>query len=159
MTKETLALRNEQRNERRPWLRRTLRLSQQEAVASSAMTATGDNFFNAFAIHLQATATQIGMLAAIPQLFGASMQLLSVWIGSRTVRKHLVVGVATFQALVVAGIGWIATQELMHASLWLILLAAIYSAALNLIMPHWRAWMGSLVPPRRRGAFLLCAHA
>lgn len=117
------------------------------------MTATGDNFFNAFAIHLQASATQMGALTAIPQLFGAWTQLLSIWIGARLSRKRLVVTTAAFQALVVAAIGGIAMLQLDQPSGWLILLAALYSAALNLIQPHWRAWMGSLVPPRRRGAF------
>ncbi len=141
------------RGERSSWLRRTLRLSQQVAVASATMTATGDNFFNAFAIYLQASATQMGALTAVPQLFGAWMQLLSIWIGARLPRKHLVVTVAAFQALVVAAIGWIATQNLSRPSVWLIVLASVYSAALNLIQPHWRAWMGSIVPARRRGAF------
>jgi MFS family permease len=141
------------RRERSSWLRGTLRRSQQEAVASATMTATGDNFFNAFAIHLQASATQMGALTAVPQLFGAWIQLLSIWIGARLPRKHLVVSVAAFQALVVAAVGWIATADLDHAAVWLIALASVYSAALNLIQPHWRAWMGSIVPPRRRGAF------
>ncbi len=142
-----------ERSARSSWLRRTLRLSQQEAVASAAMTATGDNFFNAFAIHLQASATQMGALTAVPQLFGAWMQLLSIWIGARLPRKNLVVAVAAFQAVVVAAIGWIATQDLDQPTVWLIVLASVYSAALNLIQPHWRAWMGSIVPARRRGTF------
>ncbi len=79
-----------ERSARSSWLRRTLRLSQQEAVASATMTATGDNFFNAFAIHLQASAMQMGALTAVPQLFGAWMQLLSIWIGARLPRKQLV---------------------------------------------------------------------
>jgi MFS family permease len=141
------------RSERSSWLRRTLRLSQQESVASATMTATGDNFFNAFAIHLQASATQMGALTAVPQLFGAWVQLLSIWIGARLPRKHLVVSVAAFQAVVVAAIGWIATANLSRPSVWLIVLASVYSAALNLIQPHWRAWMGSIVPARRRGTF------
>jgi MFS family permease len=142
-----------QRSERSSWLRRTLRRSQQEAVASATMTATGDNFFNAFAIHLQASATQMGALTAVPQLFGAWAQLLSIWIGARLPRKHLVVTVAAFQAAVVGTVGWIATAHMSQSAAWLIALASIYSAALNLIQPHWRAWMGSIVPPRRRGAF------
>ena len=43
---------SERRTPQRSWLRKTLRCSQVEAVASSTMTATGDNFFNAFAIYL-----------------------------------------------------------------------------------------------------------
>lgn len=141
------------RGERSSWLRRTLRLSQQESVASATMTATGDNFFNAFAVYLQASATQMGALTAVPQLFGAWAQLLSIWIGTRWSRKHLVVTVAALQAVVVAAIGWIGMAQLQEPSLWLIVLASAYSAALNLIQPHWRAWMGSIVPPRRRGTF------
>jgi MFS family permease len=141
------------RSERSSWLRRTLRLSQQEAVASATMTATGDNFFNALAVYLQASATQMGALTAVPQLFGAWTQLLSIWIGTRWSRKKLVVAVAALQAMVVAAIGWIAMAQLQQPSLWLIVLASAYSAALNLIQPHWRAWMGSIVPPRRRGTF------
>ena len=152
-TPKTVTATVSRRGERSSWLRRTLRLSQQEAVASATMTATGDNFFNAFAIYLQASATQMGALTAVPQLFGAWMQLLSIWIGVRLPRKNLVVTVAAFQAVVVAAIGWIATANLGEASAWLILLASIYSAALNLIQPHWRAWMGSIVPARRRGTF------
>src|SRR5690606_40139377 len=83
------------------WLRRTLRLSQQEAVASATMTATGDNFFNAFAIYLNATAVQMGWLTAIPQLFGALFQILSAWLGNYLPRKPLVVGTAIVQTGVV----------------------------------------------------------
>jgi MFS family permease len=90
---------------------------------------------------------------AVPQLFGAWMQLLSIWIGARLPRKQLVVAVAVFQAAVVATIGWIATENLSQPTVWLIVLVSVYSAALNLIQPHWRAWMGGIVPPRRRGAF------
>jgi hypothetical protein len=32
-------------------------------------------------------------------------------------------------------------------------LASVYAAAFNLIQPHWRAWLGSIVPARRRGTF------
>src|SRR5690606_16528317 len=37
--------------------------------------------------------------------------------------------------------------------LWLIVLAVGYFTCLNCIQPHWRAWMGSLVPQQRRGVF------
>ncbi|MGL4614867.1 MAG: MFS transporter, partial [Shewanella sp.] len=50
------------RYERNTWLRGTLRRSQQEAVASSMMTATSDNFFNAYAIFLGATLAQMGFV-------------------------------------------------------------------------------------------------
>src|SRR3970040_2299303 len=80
------------------WLRKTLRLSQREAAASAVMTATGDNFFNAFAVHLNATVAQMGWLTAFPQLVGAVFQLVSVWLGSFCQRRTLVVYSAGLQA-------------------------------------------------------------
>jgi MFS family permease len=138
---------------RKHWLRRTLELSQKEAVASATMTATGDNFFNAFAVYLNATAAQMGLLTAVPQLFGALFQLASVWMCSYVSRRHLIVAAACLQALVVAGIGLLAVTQAPHAIYWLIGLAVLYFSLQNSIHPQWRAWMGSIVPQRRRGVF------
>ena len=146
-------------NRRRlPWLRSTLRKSQQEAVASATMTATSDNFLNAFAVYLHATSAQMSWLTAIPQLFGALSQLLSAWLGNHTRRKRLVVGAAIMQALVVLAMamlawyrGWFGQGSNLIGML--ILLAVAYFVCLNLIQPHWRAWMGGIVPQRRRGVF------
>lgn len=135
------------------WLRRTLGLSQKEAVASATMTATGDNFFNAFAIYLQASAMQMGWLTAIPQLFGALSQILSAWLGNYLPRKPLVVITAICQALVVSALAALAVWHPQSSVNWLIALAVLYFACTNFIQPQWRAWMGSLVPQRRRGAF------
>lgn len=149
---------NHSHPQRKQKLRKTLRCSQQEAFASATMTGAGDNFLNAFAIHLQATALQMGWLTAIPQLFGALAQVFSVWLGNWVRRKPLVVAVAVLHAFVVAGMALLAVYD-GQVSLngsgvgWLILLAVGYFVCLNLIQPHWRAWMGALVPARRRGKF------
>lgn len=137
----------------RYWLRKTLRCSQVEAVASSTMTATGDNFFNAFAIYLQASILQMGWLTAFPQFFGACFQLLSVWLGAYIQRRLLIVAFAIVQALVVAAMGVLALFHPEWGMLALIVLAIFYHASANVIQPQWRAWMGSLVPRRRRGVF------
>ncbi len=138
---------------RNTWLRRTLNLSQKEAVASSTMTATGDNFFNAFAIYLQASAVQMGWLMAVPQLFGALLQLLSAWLGNYLPRKPMVVVTAIIQTAVVVLLAALAASRPDNAVRWLILLAVLYFSCMNFIQPQWRAWMGSIVPQRRRGAF------
>lgn len=117
------------------------------------MTATGDNFFNAFAVHLNATVAQMGWLTAFPQLVGAVFQLVSVWLGSFCQRRALVVYSAGLQAIVVALMGLLAAVYSSQAITWLIILAIFYHGSTNLIQPQWRAWMGSIVPPRRRGAF------
>jgi MFS family permease len=144
---------SERRTTQRVWLRKTLRCSQAEAVASSTMTATGDNFFNAFAVYLQASIMQMGWLTAFPQFFGACFQLLSVWLGVRIKRRQLVVGFAVLQALVVAAMGVLALFHPAWGMPMLIVLAIFYHASANVIQPQWRAWMGSIVPRRRRGVF------
>lgn len=144
--------------EKKTILRRTLRFSQQEAVASATMTGTSDNFLNAFAIYLQASAMQLGWLTAIPQLFGALAQIVSVWMGNHVRRKPLVVCAAFTQSMLVAGIAALALTEgfdvLQDQKITLLIVLAVgYFTCLNSIQPHWRAWMGSLVPQQRRGVF------
>ncbi|MGL5359388.1 MAG: MFS transporter [Shewanella sp.] len=141
------------RYERNSWLRGTLRRSQQEAVASSMMTATSDNFFNAYAIFLGASLAQMGFVTGLPQLFGAVSQLLSVWLASHFARRSFIVGCAVLQAGGVLAMGALAAFEPAHAVWTFIALAVCYHGFINLIQPHWRAWMGALVPERRRGAF------
>lgn len=143
------------RNRRDTRLRKTLSYSHKEASVSAIMNATGDNFFNAFAVFLQASAMQLSLLTAAPQLAGAVLQFVSVWLVRYVSRQRLVVITAACQACVVLGVAGLA------ASLWrggaavtaLIGLVVLYHAANYIIQPHWRAWMGGLVPPRRRGVF------
>lgn len=144
---------SEHRTPQRSWLRKTLRCSQVEAVASSTMTATGDNFFNAFAVYLQASIVQMGWLTAFPQFFGACFQMLSVWLGAYVQRRLLIVIFAILQAVVVAGMAVLALFHPEWGMPALIVLAIFYHASANVIQPQWRAWMGSLVPRRRRGVF------
>ena len=139
--------------DRLSWLRRTLRRSQQEAIASSAMTATSDNFFNAYAIFLGASMGQMGFVTGLPQLFGAISQLLSVWLASHFSRKLFIVTSAILQALVVLAMGLVAALRPDNAVWMFIGLAVLYHGFINLIQPHWRAWMGAIVPDKRRGAF------
>lgn len=136
-------------------LRATLLHSQKEAVASSVMTATGDNFFTAFAIHLQASAMQLSSLTALPQFIGSMIQLASISLAHFVARKHLVVTTAAVQALVMLALALLSTAAWLGlpAVRWLIVLVILYHACLNVIQPYWRAWMGSLVPASRRGVF------
>jgi len=141
------------RSGRSLWLRATLRHSQQEAIASSTMTATSDNFFNAYAIFLGASLTQMGWVTGLPQLFGSLAQLLTVWLVSHFSRRYFIVCCALFQALVVLALGGLAAFAPTNAVWIFIGLAILYHCFVNLIQPHWRAWMGHVVPERRRGAF------
>ncbi|MDP5134063.1 MAG: MFS transporter [Paraglaciecola sp.] len=141
------------RGTRHIWLRTTLRYSQKEALASSAMTATSDNFFNAFAIFIQASMSQLGLLTGFPQLFGALMQFLSLGISRFFSRKAIIVFGATLQATGLLTMSLLSIWRPDNAVWLFILLAMLHHGLLNLVQPHWRAWMGNIVPPRRRGKF------
>lgn len=135
------------------WLRETLSRSRKEAVASAVMTSACDNYLGAFAVLLRASLAQVGWLTAGPQLVGATCQLLSVWLCSRFNRRRAIVSGVIVQALAVFGMAATALLHPPGAVPLLIVLAVVYQAAANFVQPQWRGWMGSIVPPRRRGAF------
>ncbi len=134
-------------------LDKTLTLSKKEAMASSAMTATCDNFINAFAIFLRASSLQLGWLTAIPQLAGACMQLVSVWLDTYFRRKTLILFCVYAQTLILTLMTIIALWHGEAAIGWLVLVVVFYHALTNLIQPQWRAWIGSIVPQRERGVY------
>ncbi|MEE4659500.1 MAG: MFS transporter [Halieaceae bacterium] len=138
---------------RNTWLRRTLAISRKEAVASAVMTATCDNYLGAFAVTLRASLLQMGWLSALPQLSGAASQLLSVWLSPYFSRRRVVVSGVIVQALAVFGMMLVALLMPAHSVAILIGLAVVYQVCANFVQPLWRGWMGSVVPPRRRGAF------
>lgn len=117
------------------------------------MSGICDNFLSAFAIHLGASVPQIAWLTAIPQMIGAWLQLLSVWVGLHCARKSLIVAGAALQALVLPGIIFVAAATPVSAVSIVIACAVLYHTTGNFIQPHWRALMGGLVPARRRGRF------
>jgi MFS family permease len=134
-------------------LLKTLDFSQREAVASSTMTSTCDNFITAFALHLGAGAVQMGFLTAFPQLFGSIMQLVSVWLGSVLTRRRIVLFTAILQTGLMLCLALVALLRNPDVVQTLIMLVMLYHAASNLIQPQWRAWMGSIVPQKQRGVF------
>ncbi len=134
-------------------LLKTMEYSQKEAVASSTMTATCDNFTNAFALHLQATSLQMGFLTAFPQLLGSFMQLVSVWLGTYLTRRRIVLFTAILQTGLMFCLAVLALMRDADVVQTLIMLVVLYHASSHLIQPQWRAWMGSIVPQKQRGIF------
>jgi MFS family permease len=135
-------------------LRRSLVLSQKESFASSLMTGAFDQFVTAFAIFLGASSVQIGWLTALPQLIGGGFQLIAVWFGQWIRRHRLIVVSAAVQSAALGVIAMLAIPAFQSSSLTIMLFAlVVFHVCANLIMPHWRAWMGQLVPDQIRGRF------
>ena len=139
--------------ERNDQLRSSLVTSQRESFASSLMTGSFDQYVNAFAVFLGATSVQIGWLTALPQLAGGVFQLIAVWMGQWVHRHRLIVVSAAIQTMAILLVLLI-TMPWWHQPIPVLLTALIaFHICANLIMPHWRAWMGQLVPDKIRGRF------
>jgi MFS family permease len=145
---------NSQRLVKDPVVDRSLRHSLWDGVYFSAMIGTAESYFSAFAVHLRASTSQIGVLAALPPLLASLMQLASAWLGRRLgKRREIIVLGALLQAgaLIPLALLPLALPELAVPAL--ILCAVVYFAGPNLGSPQWGSLMGDLVPENYRGRF------
>ena len=116
------------------------------------MWGAGDSFLPAFAVLLQATTTQLGLLVSIPQLFAAFIQLFAIRLEQRHVsRKSMLVTTTLLQ-----GFTWFAIFLLPWATgsmVVLIVLATLYAGMGAMGLPFWVSWMGDLVDDDTRGTY------
>ena len=119
-------------------------------MAFSVMVGCGETYFSAFALALGLGPVAAGMVASVPVLFGALLQLASplavARIGSN---RRWVVVCTVVQACCFIPMVWWAIRG--DAELWELLAAAsIYWSAGMASVPAWTAWMASLVPDQLR---------
>jgi len=137
-----------------PQVQQSLRHSLKDAVAFSVMAGGLETYFSAFALFLKASATQVAVLASLPNLLGSLAQLLSAWLGHRmNQRKTLIVAGAYGQAAILPLmmlLPWLYPQ---YAIPILLVCLTLYYAAAHFIAPQWMSLMGELVSERRRGRF------
>jgi len=137
-----------------PKVDRSLHHSLKDAVAYSVMSGGSETYFSAFALFLKATASQVALLATLPNLLGSLAQLLSAWLGHRLQqRKPIIVFGAYSQAAtlpLMILLPWLFPQQAVPI---LLVCLTLYYGAAHLIAPQWMSLMGELVPERRRGRF------
>lgn len=118
------------------------------------MTGAYDQYIIAFAVWLGASTLQVGIITSLPQLLGGILQIIAVWVGFWIARHKLILSGAMIQCLALLALllaCWKAVGE--QALLILFVAAALYHTGANIVQPHWRAMMGSLVPHRLRGRY------
>ncbi|MBL8878520.1 MAG: hypothetical protein JNG88_05310 [Phycisphaerales bacterium] len=127
-----------------------LRVMMIDCVFWSAMFGLGESYFQPFGVALQFSPLAIGLLATLPPLLGAAIQLLAPT-GVRAVgslRRWVVICVAmqalSFLPLVIGAMRGHLSAMLLFAALTLYFAAALSSA------PAWTTWVGTLVPARMR---------
>ena len=125
-----------------------------DGMAYSVMAGLGDAYLPASLVLLGATDFWIGMLAALPQLFGGISQSFSLSVLRLfNDRKLLVVAGSLFQALC-----WLPIIALL---LWpgqlsvplIIFFFSLGAGASLLVNPVWSSWVADIVEPNERASF------
>jgi len=141
------------RHSRRRVLRRNLRNSVADGAAFSLMVGIGETYFPAFALALGLGQIVSGLVASVPLLIGAVLQLVSPyavrWLGSNRrwcVMCVLLQGVSFLPLVVAAMIG--------HLPAWALFgFVALYWAGGLGASPAWNTWMETVVPFHVRAPF------
>ncbi|MFN0055569.1 MAG: MFS transporter [Planctomycetales bacterium] len=141
------------RRSRRRLLRKNLRASVSDSAAFSVMVGIGETYFPAFVLALGLGEIASGLVASIPLLIGAILQLISpyavTWLGSNRRWVLTCVGLqgASFLPLVVgACLGHMPAVAVFAA-------VSVYWAAGLAAGPAWNTWMETVVPLRVRAPF------
>jgi MFS family permease len=134
-------------------LRRNLRAMTGDGVAFSLMVGAGETYLPAFALALGLGEVAAGLVAAVPLLAGAVLQLAGPW-AVRRLRSHrrwvllcAAVQAASFAPLVAAALSGSMSR------VWLFVVATVYWGAGLGTGPAWNTWVATLVPARMRPSF------
>lgn len=131
-------------------LRRDLWVSTADAAAYSVMVGCGETYLPAFTLALGFGPVAAGLMASVPVLVGALVQLVTPYAVARIGSNRVwVIGCTSLQAASFVPLIWWGLRG--SAALWQLLLAAsVYWAAGMAGVPAWNAWMGRLVPRHMR---------
>ena len=144
------------RSRRESTTRRDLRAITSDGIAQSVMVGLGETWLPAFALALGMGEMVSGLMATVPMLAGAVLQLISprgvAWCGSlkRWVVLCAVLQALTFIPLVIAAAVGQVSVVLLFA------VAAIYWGAGLGTGAAWNAWVETLVPEPVRARFFAC---
>jgi MFS family permease len=137
-----------------PRIEQSLKHSIRDGIWFSVMTGSAESYFSAYAIHLHASTTIIGLLASLPPMLASFMQLLAAWLGKRSgKRKPIIVFGALLQAGCLLPLAFVPLIAPDYAVAALIPIVFVYLCGPNIGAPLWNSLIGDLVTPSRRGRF------
>lgn len=133
---------------------KSLTYAVKDGVYYSIMAGFGESYISPFAIFLKATNYQIGLLASIPLLLGAFIQLLSVSILNQIRDRRAVI----LSGVLAQALAWIPILILpllfpSYAPHLLIVGMTAYFIFGNLATPPWNSLMGDIVPEKTRSTY------
>ncbi len=133
--------------------RRNIRVSIADGTAYSLMVGCGESYIPAFALALGHGPVAAGLMASVPVIAGALLQLVVPVALTRVgTNRGWVVGCTTVQSLSFVPFVWWGLRG--HAGLGELLVAAsVYWGAGMAGVPAWTAWIATLVPARLRTSY------
>ncbi|HZN35508.1 MAG TPA: MFS transporter, partial [Pirellulaceae bacterium] len=134
-----------------------MRCSIGDAAAYSVMVGIGETYFAAFALALGTGETIAGLVATLPMLAGASLQLATPWALKRFHSfRTWVVLCASLQAAALLLMPIAACLVGSAQVAWVFGAAAAYWAASQATGPAWNTWIEEIIPKRVRANFFAC---
>lgn len=135
---------------------KSLKLSIQDGSFFSTSLGFGPSYFSPFALALNATSSQIGILYAIIGLFPSIVQLKASELIRKFSRKKIVLRSVMIQILLWIPIiltGVLFYMGVPHMIWVLIALIGLFYVFNGVSAPAWFSWMGSLIPENIRGRY------
>ncbi len=135
-------------------VQKSLRNSVLDGSANAAMVGFTQEYISPFALAMNATMLQMGLLSSIPNFMMALAQLVAPRLeelaGSR---KRVILPVVFLHALMWLPILFIPSLTPTNKAWWLICLVTMSTILGSLANPAWGSMMADLVPPGNRGKF------
>jgi MFS family permease len=134
-------------------IRSSLKYSFLDGIFYSIMFGFGDAYINPFAIELNATSQQIGLLSSIPGLASSVSQYYAAEVTKKFGRKKTILLFVFLHAIMwlpILLIPWIFKSNRMF---WLILFFTLYSIFGTIATPAWASIMSQYIPRLKRGKY------
>ena len=137
-----------------------MRCSVGDAASYSVMVGIGETYLAAFALALGTGETFAGLIATLPMLAGASIQLATPWALRRfhSYRTWTILcAIVQATALLAAALAvWFRFTSVSAAAVWVFIAASAYWAASQAAGPAWNTWIEEIIPRRVRAKFFAC---
>jgi len=138
-------------------IERSRKYSLKDSASANINVGLGENYISAYAVALNASPTEIGLLTSIPNLIAPLAQLATSRAMEKKSRKKVYSKAILFQSLIwlpIIFISFLFLQNLGQAPLLLIIFYTVYALFGNFAAPAWVSWMGDLIDPKEAGKFL-----
>ncbi len=137
-------------------IQNSLNISLKEAAVNSGSTSLGLSYISPFALAMNATSSQIGILDAVISLLPNIVQLKGANLlryFSRNKLVNITSWIKTLLWIPIILTGYLFYIGVPHMVWALIALVGIYYSVSSVHQVAWFSWMGSLVPEERRGDY------